>query len=80
LMPFTKKFPLPELLEALKYWYHQTKSKITFEVVVWQGINDKQEDIDALVAYCKQVPSKVNLIEYNAIGDNQFLQAKQASI
>ena len=80
LMPFTKKFPLPELLEALKYWYDQTKSKITFEVVVWQGINDKQEDIDALVAYCKQVPSKVNLIEYNAIGDNQFLQAKQASI
>ena len=80
LMPFTKKFPLPELLEALKCWYDQTKSKITFEVVVWQGINDKQEDIDALVAYCKQVPSKVNLIEYNAIGDNQFLQAKQASI
>ena len=67
-------------MEALKYWYDQTKSKITFEVVVWQGINDKQEDIDALVAYCKQVPSKVNLIEYNAIGDNQFLQAKQASI
>ncbi|MFL2584554.1 MAG: 23S rRNA (adenine(2503)-C(2))-methyltransferase RlmN, partial [Flavobacteriaceae bacterium] len=80
LMPFTKKFPLSELLEALKYWYDQTKSKITFEVVVWQGINDKQEDIDALVAYCKQVPSKVNLIEYNSIGDNQFVQAKPASI
>ena len=80
LMPFTKKFPLPDLLEALKYWYAQTKSKITFEVVVWQGINDKQQDIDSLVAYCKQVPSKVNLIEYNAIGDNQFVQAKPVSI
>ena len=29
LMPFTKKFPLHELLDALKYWYDQTKSKIT---------------------------------------------------
>ena len=71
LMPFTKTFPLDQLLEALKYWYKKTKSKVTFEVVVWKDINDKQVDIDALVAYCNQIPSKVNLIEYNAIGDVQ---------
>ena len=80
LMPFTKSFPLDQLLEALKYWYDKTKSKITFEVVVWKGINDKQADIDALVSYCKQVPSKVNLIEYNAIGDDQFAQATPMAI
>jgi 23S rRNA (adenine2503-C2)-methyltransferase len=49
-------------------------------VVVWKDINDKQVDIDALVAYCKQVPSKVNLIEYNAIGDDQFVQARPEAI
>ena len=76
LMPFTKAFPLDQLLEALKYWYEKTKSQITFEVVVWKGINDKQVDIDALVSYSSQVPSKVNLIEYNAIGDDQFVQAR----
>ena len=80
LMPFTKSFPLNQLLEALKYWYEKTKSKITFEVVVWKGINDRQADIDALVSYCKQVPSKVNLIEYNAIGDDQFEQATPMAI
>ena len=80
LMPFTKSFPLDQLLEALQYWYEKTKSQITFEVVVWKDINDKQTDIDALVSYCKQVPSKVNLIEYNAIGDNQFVQASPDAI
>ena len=80
LMPFTKAFPLDQLLEALKYWYDKTKSQITFEVVVWKGINDKQVDIDALVSYSSQVPSKVNLIEYNAIGDDQFLQARPEAI
>ena len=80
LMPFTKSFPLDQLLEALKYWYEKTKSKVTFEVVVWKDINDKQLDIDALVSYCKQVPSKVNLIEYNAIGDEQFVQASPEAI
>ncbi len=80
LMPFTKTFPLDQLLLALKYWYEKTKSKVTFEVVVWKDINDKQVDIDALVSYCKQVPSKVNLIEYNAIGDDQFVQARSEAI
>jgi 23S rRNA (adenine2503-C2)-methyltransferase len=80
LMPFTKAFPLDQLLVALKYWYENTKSKVTFEVVVWKDINDKQVDIDALVSYCKQVPSKVNLIEYNAIGDDQFVQARPEAI
>lgn len=79
-MPFTKTFPLDQLLEALKYWYKKTKSKVTFEVVVWKDINDKQVDIDALVAYCNQIPSKVNLIEYNAIGDVQFKQARPEAI
>jgi 23S rRNA (adenine2503-C2)-methyltransferase len=80
LMPFTKTFPLDKLLEAIKYWYEKTKSQVTFEVVIWKGINDKQVDIDALIAYCKQVPSKVNLIEYNTIGDDQFLQARPDAV
>jgi 23S rRNA (adenine2503-C2)-methyltransferase len=80
IMPFAKTFPLEDLLEALHYWYDITKSRVTFEYVVWEGINDTAEDIDALVAYCHQVPSKVNLIQYNSIGDAQFKQASNAKL
>ena len=80
IMPFAKTFPLEDLLEALHYWYDTTKSRVTFEYVVWEGINDAAEDIDALVAYCQQVPSKVNLIQYNSIGDAQFKQASNAKV
>jgi 23S rRNA (adenine2503-C2)-methyltransferase len=75
IMPFTKSFPLTELRESLEYWYHKTKSKITYEYVVWKGINDTKADIDALVKFCKYVPCKVNLIEYNPIDDGEFQQA-----
>jgi len=75
MMPINEKSDLAELLESLQYWYTKTKKMITFEYVVWKGINDKQVDANALVAYCKQVPSKVNLIEYNAIDDGEFQQA-----
>ncbi len=77
IMPFTKNFPLTDLREALEYWYAKTKSKITYEYVVWKDINDNKVSIDALVKFCKYVPCKVNLIEYNAIDDGDFQQASE---
>ncbi|MEM6687709.1 MAG: 23S rRNA (adenine(2503)-C(2))-methyltransferase RlmN, partial [Bacteroidota bacterium] len=58
----------------------KTKNKITYEYVVWDGINDQQKDINALVKFCKDVPSKVNLIEYNPIDDGEFQQASNKAI
>ena len=80
IMPFSANFPLADLREALEYWYTKTKSKITYEYVVWKGINDNKESVDALVKFCKYVPCKVNLIEYNPIDDGEFQQASEDSI
>ena len=80
IMPFNETFPLTDLKEALEYWYAKTKSRITYEYVVWKGINDKKKDIDALIRFCSYVPCKVNLIEYNPIDDGEFQQASSASI
>lgn len=75
IMPFNENFPLSELREALEYWYSKTKSRITYEYVVWKGINDSKRDVDALVKFCRFAPSKVNLIEYNPIDEGEFQQA-----
>ena len=80
IMPFNKTFPLVELKESLEYWYQKTKSRITYEYVVWNGINDKKEDIDALIKFCSYVPCKINLIEYNPIDDDAFQQASEMAI
>jgi len=80
IMPFSSNFPLADLRESLEYWYRKTHSKITYEYVVWKDINDNAASIDALVKFCKYVPCKVNLIEYNPIDDGEFQQASEASI
>lgn len=80
IMPFNANFPLKDLREALEYWYKETKSRITYEYVVWEGINDKKEDVEALIRFCKFAPSKVNLIEYNPIDDASFMQASNNAI
>lgn len=72
IMPFSSKFPLTEIMEALQYWYRETGSVVTFEYCVWGGINDDDAHIRALIKYCKKVPSKVNLIQYNPIGEGKF--------
>ena len=77
IMPFSKSFPLEKLIDSLEYWYLKTKIKITFEYLVWKYINDDFEHINALVKICKRIPSKVNLIEYNSIGDERFISADQ---
>ena len=80
IMPFTKSFPIKELEESLSYWYQKTKSKVTFEYVVWKGVNDNQTEVASLVSLCKKIPSKVNIIQYNAIGDPQFVSASNQMI
>lgn len=80
IMPFNSTFPLKDLREALEYWYSKTRNRITYEYVVWKGINDTQEAADALVKFCKFAPSKVNIIEYNPIDDGDFQQASNTAV
>jgi 23S rRNA (adenine2503-C2)-methyltransferase len=80
IMPFNAKMPLPDLKEAIGYWYEKTRSRVTYEYVVWEGINDKPGDIRALLEFCKASPCKVNLIEYNPIEGGEFRQASEAAL
>ncbi len=80
IMPINDSTPLEELADALKHWYQKTKRKVTYEYVVWRGINDKKEDALALLKFAKIIPSKVNLIEYNSIDDPSFQQATPESL
>ena len=80
LMPFSNKINLDELLESLIYWYDKVRKIITFEYIIWENINDNLEDIEELVKFCKKVPSKVNIIEYNSIGDKNYRSAAKEKI
>lgn len=80
IMPINDTNSLEELLDSLRYWYDKTKKKVTYEYVVWRGINDNLEAAQALLRFCKAVPSKVNLIEYNPVDADEFQQADEAAL
>ncbi len=80
LMPINEVNPLEDLAEALSFWYSRTKRKVTYEYVIWEGINDDERHAKALAKFCKIIPSKVNLIQYNPIDEGEFRQASQEAV
>jgi len=75
IMPINEQNSLAALADALKYFYAKTKSPVTFEYIVFHHFNDELQDAKELVKFCKNVPCKVNIIEYNPISLADFVNA-----
>ncbi len=72
LMPVNRRWPLSELLAALKEYPLPPRDRHTFEYVLLAGINDQPEHALALVRLLAHLRSKVNLIVFNEVPDLPF--------
>lgn len=65
IMPVNGRFPISELLDAVKSFPVGPRKKVTMEYVMLGGINDTEADMKRLAALMRGLPVKVNLIPYN---------------
>jgi 23S rRNA (adenine2503-C2)-methyltransferase len=66
LVPINKKWPIAELLDALRAYPKLSNSeRITFEYVMLRDVNDSDEDARRLVKLIQGIPAKINLIPFN---------------
>lgn len=66
LVPINKKWPLADLLEALRNYPKASNSeRITFEYVMLDGVNDSDADAYRLIELIRGIPAKINLIPFN---------------
>ncbi len=80
IMPINEQNTLESLAEALKYFHEKTGSRVTFEYIIFKDFNDTLNDARELADFCKNVPCKVNVIEYNAIDGGEFQQADEFKV
>jgi 23S rRNA (adenine2503-C2)-methyltransferase len=80
IMPINETNNIKVLIESLNYFYKATKSPITFEYILFKDFNDSIEDADELIKICRQVPSKVNIIEYNPISLAAFAKPDEEKV
>ncbi len=76
IMPINESNSLEALADSLRYFYSKTGSRVTFEYIVFNDFNDELSDARELALFCKNVPCKVNLIEYNPIDGAEFTNAR----
>jgi len=72
IMPINDQNDLKSLMEALTYFYNNSKNKISYEYILLEGFNDSEEDAHNLAALCKTFPVRVNIINYNPIDMGMF--------
>jgi len=78
LMPVNNSNDIESLVEALNYFYEKTGGRITFEYILFDGVNETPADAKNLVALCRKVPgARVNIIEYNSIIEADFKKSKE---
>jgi 23S rRNA (adenine2503-C2)-methyltransferase len=75
IMPINDQNKLDSLVEAISLFHENTRNRITFEYIIFKDFNDSLKDAQELVNFCRKVPGRVNIIEYNPIGDEKFHQA-----
>jgi len=71
LMPVNHKWPVREVMQAMRDYYKATGRKITIEYLLIKGITDTPEQALELAKLVKGVPNVINLIPFNWVDTEQ---------
>ena len=80
LMPVNEKFPLPQVLDALRYWQKKTGVRLTVEYVLLKNQNDMPECAYELVTLFQGLQVYVNLIPYNPVEGSRYSRPSASRI
>lgn len=81
IMPINDTNNIQSLVDALNYFYKQTKNEITIEYILFKNFNDSLKDADELIKIYRQVPADlVNIIEYNPIEFAKFEKPEEEKV
>ncbi|MBP5229024.1 MAG: 23S rRNA (adenine(2503)-C(2))-methyltransferase RlmN [Bacteroidales bacterium] len=72
IMPSERPFPLQKSLEIIKRYDFTGQRRVSFEYIMFKGINDSLRHAKALVGLLKGLECRVNLIRFHDIGQTEF--------
>ena len=81
LVPLNRRYPIAELMAACKHYIAgKHPRRITWEYVMLDGVNDSPAHAYALAKLLADIPSKVNLIPFNAFAGARYQRSSEAAI
>lgn len=80
LMPINRGFPLPQLLDACRYYTEKTNRRITFEYGLFGGVNDQPEHAEQLADLVGDILCHINLIPVNYVPEREYVRTSRNDI
>ena len=80
LMPINRRYPIEQLLDAVRRFPLKHRQRVTFEYVLLGGVTDAPEDALHLVKLLKGIRAKVNLIPFNEAEELSYRLPSDAAI
>ena len=80
IMPINKAYPLDILIPTLKDYIKKTNRRVTFEYILLDGVNDKEENAKELIELVKGMNCYINLIPYNETNNISYKRSKKETI
>ena len=80
LMPINRRYPIEQLLDAVRRFPLKHRQRVTFEYVLLRGVTDAPEDALHLVKLLKGIRAKVNLIPLNEAEELCYRRPSDAAI
>lgn len=80
MMPAEKAWPLHKVLDLLRDYDFSHQRRLSFEYIMWRGVNDSPRQAMALARLLKGLDCRVNLIRFHAIPDSPLLPADESDM
>ena len=72
MMPIQNKYPISNVIKTLKKYDWSGQRRLSFEYIMFDGINDKHAHLDELTKLLKGLFCRVNLIKYHSHPKSNF--------
>jgi len=80
LMPINRRYNLDALMAACRSYPYTKHRRVTFEYILFAGLNDSLDDARRLVKLIGSLPTKINLIPFNEHPELPFKKPQQKQI
>ena len=80
IMSINRRWPIEELLAAVRTYRQRIDRRVTFEYVLLHGLNDSIEDAARLVALVRAIPCKINVIPWNPVEGTAFVRPPRDAV
>lgn len=80
LLPVSRRYRLPEVMDAMRYYFDKTGRRITFEYSCVEGENTSSEDAVLLADLVRGMNCHINLIPVNPVEERSFRRPDRRDI